>query len=179
MRERIDNIRRNHALEHATVQLMLGKLGPTFHLVGRAANDGFFIFGDVPAEVLTECAHEALHRLKRGESYWAITPLCGTNILVTGALSSLATIGVMKWARKGKWDKAMTASTLAVVVARPLGRWLQRYTTSADLARTEIVDVEQRSRRFFKVTTRQVERLLDSGARDFAEIVPATGDPVV
>jgi hypothetical protein len=154
MSEWIHNIRRNHALEHATVQLMIARLGPTFHLVGRAASDGFFIYGDIPSDVLTECAHEALSRLKSGESYWAITPLCGTNIVITGALSSLATIAVMKTARKGKWDKAMTASMLAVVVARPVGRWLQRFTTSPDLERTEIVTVEQRSQRFFKVVTR-------------------------
>jgi hypothetical protein len=158
MSEWIQNIRRNHALEHATVQLMLARLGPTFHLVGRAASDGFFIYGAIPADVLTECAHEALARLKGGESYWAITPLCGTNILVTGMLSSLATIAVMKTARKGKWDKAMTASTIAVVLARPIGRWLQRYTTSADLERTEIVGLEHRSQRLFKVVTRQVAK---------------------
>src|SRR5215204_3638314 len=155
MSEWIHNIRRNHALEHATVQLMLARLGPTFHLVGRAASDGFFIFGDVPGDVLTECAHDALARLKGGESYWAITPLCGTNIVVTGFLSSLATIAVMNSGiRKGKWDKAMTASMFAVVAARPVGRWLQRYTTSPDLAGTEIVGVEHRSKRLFKVVTR-------------------------
>ena len=157
MSDFIQNIRRNHALEHATVQVMLGRLGPTFHLVGRASSDGFFILGDVPADVLEESAHEALSRLKSGESYWAITPLCGTNILVTGALSSLATIAVMNsGVKKGRWDKAMTASTLAVVLARPLGRWLQRFTTSDDLQQTEIVAIEQRSRRFFKVKTRRV-----------------------
>src|SRR3954468_15918610 len=160
MREFIQNIRRNHALEHATVQIMLARLGPTFHLVGRAANDGFYIFGDVPVDVLTDSAHEALDRLKRGESYWAITPLCGTNLLVTGALSSLATMAVMKTGmRERRWDKAMTASTFAVILARPLGAWLQRYTTSADLNTTEIVEVQQRSKRFFKITTRVVPQV--------------------
>ena len=159
MSEWIRNIRRNHALEHATVQLMIARLGPTFRLAGRASHDGFFIFGDIPHDVLTECAHDALSRLKGGESYWAITPLCGTNIVVTGVLSSLATMAVMQSGiRKGKLDKAITASMLAVVVARPLGRWLQRYTTSPDLERTEIVTVEQRSQRFFKVVTGQGAR---------------------
>jgi hypothetical protein len=155
MSEWIHNIRRNHALEHATVQIMLARLGPTFHLVGRAASDGFFIFGDIPADVLTESAHDALSRLKRGEDYWAITPLCGTNIAITGIMSSLATIAVLKsGTRSRQMDKAITASMFAVVLARPVGRWLQRYTTSADLGRTEIVRVEQRSKRFFKVITR-------------------------
>jgi hypothetical protein len=52
----------------------------------------------------------------------------------------------------------MTASTFAVVLALPLGRWLQRFTTSADLDYTEIVNVEQRGKRLFKVTTRRVEQ---------------------
>jgi hypothetical protein len=160
MRDYFLNVRRNHALEHATVQIMLARLGPTFHLVGRAARDGFFIFGDVPLDVLTESANDALRRMKQGESYWAITPLCGTNILVTGALSSLATFAVLKSSGgKRVWDKAMTASTFAVVLARPLGAWLQRYTTSADLSETEIVEVQQRSKRFFKVTTRVVPQV--------------------
>ncbi|HLF78486.1 MAG TPA: DUF6391 domain-containing protein, partial [Dehalococcoidia bacterium] len=54
------DVRRNHALEHATVSLLLSRLGPNLRLVGRASGDGFFIYGSVPSEVLSQCAQEGL-----------------------------------------------------------------------------------------------------------------------
>ncbi len=77
----LDAVRRNHALEHATVAVLLARHGPT-RLAGRASGDGFFIFGDIEEGELTSCAHEALERLQRGESGLAVSPLCGTNIAV-------------------------------------------------------------------------------------------------
>src|SRR6266540_7052196 len=87
--EMIDAVRRNHALEHGTVTLMIGRVGPTIRLVGRATPDGFYIYGNVPTELLAECAAEALGRFKQGEAALAITPLCGTNIAVGGVLAGL------------------------------------------------------------------------------------------
>ena len=159
MIELIQNIRRNHALEHATVQLLLARLGPTFHLAGRASSNGFFIFGKIPSEALGDCARDGLDRLQRGEDFWAVTPLCGTNIAIAGILASLATLAVTS-GDKGhrKKGKAITASMLAIIVSQPLGRWIQRHiTTSPDLIGTEIVSVETRwNGRFFKVTTQRL-----------------------
>src|SRR3712207_1672235 len=90
----IDATRRNHALEHGTVSIMLGRTGPNLRLVGRAVGDGFYIYGRVSTALLMECAEEALARFKRGEGTLAVTPLCGTNIAVAamlaGAFSVLA-----------------------------------------------------------------------------------------
>jgi hypothetical protein len=154
----IGDVRRNHALEHATVSLMLSRLGPDLRLIGRATGDGFFIYGDVPADVLGECAQEGLTRLKRGEAFWAVTPLCGTNLATAGVLASLSTMAVLgNSARKDKLGNAIVAGILAVTVAQPLGRLIQRHiTTSPDLADTEIVSVERRGNgRYFKVRTRR------------------------
>ena len=63
----VNSVRRNHALEHATVAVLLARHGPT-RLAGRASGDGFFILGDVGAEELASCASEALERLQRGQS---------------------------------------------------------------------------------------------------------------
>lgn len=157
--EFLNNVRRNHALEHATVSLLLARLGPDLRLVGRASSDGFFIYGDLPTEMLASCAREGLQRLQRGEAFWAVTPLCGTNIATAGVLASLATLAVAgNGGGKDRRGNAMLAGILAVVVAQPLGRLLQRYiTTSADLANTEIVSVETRANgRYHKVRTRRV-----------------------
>src|SRR3990172_9188106 len=83
----IGDVRRNHALEHATVSLLISRLGPDLRLIGRASGDGFFIYGDVPSDLLSECAQEGLARLKRGEAFWAVTPLCGTNLATAGVRS--------------------------------------------------------------------------------------------
>jgi hypothetical protein len=154
----IANVRRNHALEHATVSLLLGRLGPDLRVVGRASGDGFFLYGDIPSDLLGQCVQEALTRLKRGEAFWAVTPHCGTNIATTGVLAGLSTLAVTSRSdSKDRVSRAILVSMVAVVVAQPLGRMIQRYlTTSADLSDTEIVAIEQRGKgRFYKVRTRR------------------------
>jgi hypothetical protein len=142
----VGNVRRNHALEHATVSLLLAKLGPDIRLVGRAVNDGFYIYGDIPTAALQECANEGLARMKRGEAFWAVTPLCGTNIATAGIVASLASMAVVGNGRRSeRAPNAMMAGIIAVLLSQPLGRLLQKHvTTSADLANTTIVGVERR-----------------------------------
>jgi len=154
----LGNVRRNHALEHATVSLILARLGPDLRLIGRASSDGFFIYGDVPPSLLAECAKEGLARLQRGEAYWAVTPLCGTNIATAGVLAGLSTLAAVGNAdRKDRVGNAILAAMVAVFVAQPLGRLIQRHvTTSPDLDGTEIVSVESRpGGHFHKVKTRR------------------------
>jgi hypothetical protein len=154
----VASVRRNHALEHATVSLLIGRLGPDIRVVGRASGDGFFLYGDIPSELLGQCVQEALTRLKRGEAFWAVTPHCGTNIATTGVLTGLSTLAVTAGGQsKDRVSRAILVSMLAVVVSQPVGRMIQRYlTTSADLADTEIVAIEQRGKgHFYKVRTRR------------------------
>ena len=154
----IGNVRRNHALEHATVSLLIAKLGPDLRLVGRATGDGFFIYGDIPTNTLTDCANEGLARLKRGEAFWAVTPLCGTNLATAGILAGLSSIATMGTGnRRDRLPSVMMAGILAVIVAQPLGRIVQRHiTTSPDLADTEIVAIDvRRGGAIHKVRTRR------------------------
>jgi hypothetical protein len=154
----INNVRRNHALEHATVSLLISRLGPDLRLVGRASGDGFFIYGDVPPNTLADCVKEGLARLKRGEEFWAVTNLCGTNIATAGFLAGLSTLAVIGNGRgKDRLGSAILASMIAVTAAQPLGRLIQRHiTTSPDLGATEIVSIESRPNgRYHKVRTRR------------------------
>jgi hypothetical protein len=141
-------IRRNHALEHATVSILLGRLGQDTRLVGRASWDGFYIYGNVPADKISECAAEGLARLKQGESHLAVSPLCGTNLAVAGILAGLASVvAVGKRRRFERLPNVLTAAVLAVVGAQPLGRLIQRHvTTSADVDGLEIVGVSPAGR---------------------------------
>jgi hypothetical protein len=145
IRRLVDAVRRNHALEHGTVMIMLGRLGPSLRLVGRATPDGFYIYGRVPTDDLVSSAHEALARFKRGEGNLAITPLCGTNIAVAGVFSGLAAaLALGRRPSAAKLPNAFSAAMLGIVASQPVGRWVQRYlTTRADLDEVEIVGVRR------------------------------------
>src|SRR3989304_256075 len=86
----VNAVSRNHALEHATISILLSRHGPNIRVLGRAAPDGFYLYGDTPTETLRELAQEGLSRLQRGESHLAVSPLCGTNLAVAGVLAGFA-----------------------------------------------------------------------------------------
>ena len=146
----INAIRRNHALEHATISILLSRHGPHMRVIGRAAPDGFYIYGDIPTERLKEFAHEGLARLQRGESHLAVSPLCGTNLAVAGVLAGLASLFAMGSRNKLQGiPGAIMAAMLAVIAAQPLGRLVQKHvTTSPELDGIRIVSVEPMGRRF-------------------------------
>src|SRR5215211_1043623 len=137
LRTLIDATRRNHALEHGTVSIMLGRLGPNVRLVGRAVGDGFYIYGKVPTE--------ALARFHRGEGSLAITPLCGTNIAVAGVLAGvLSTLAMGGTRRLDRMPNVFSAAMFGVVLSQPAGRWVQRFlTTRPDLQDVRIVGVRR------------------------------------
>ncbi len=156
--EFIERVRQNHALEHATVSLLIARLGPDLRLVGRATDDGFYIYGGLPAAAVAESAREGLNRLQRGEAAWAVTPLCGTNLVTAGVLASLSTLLVLgSAARKDRVGNALVAGIAAVTAAQPLGRLIQKHiTTSSALANVEIVSIDSRADgRYHKVKTRR------------------------
>jgi hypothetical protein len=158
----VNAVRRNHALEHATISILLSRHGPQTRVLGRAAPDGFYIYGDVPTEALREFAQEGLARLQRGESHLAVSPLCGTNLAVAGVLAGLASLfAVGGRTRLQGLPGALMAAMLAVIAAQPLGRLVQKHlTTSPELDGLRIVSVEPMGRRFprlHKVRTAPVQ----------------------
>ena len=160
----VGDVRRNHALEHATVQLLIARIGPDLRIVGRAAGDGFRLYGHVPPQALAECVRDALNRLQAGEAHWAVTPLCGTNLATAGILASLATLFVAN-RTKDKVANGIVAGIAAVTVAQPLGRMIQeKLTTSPDLADTELLAIESRADgRYHRIRTRRVPGLVNQG----------------
>ena len=151
----LDAIRRNHALEHATVAVLLAQTGPQ-RLAGRAAVDGFVIVGEVDTTALDRAAQEALRRLQAGQASLAISPLCGTNIVVTAALAALgATLMLAFGHGSQRLPNAFMAAMACAVAGQPGGRIVQRYlTTLTDHADIEIVGTRSLFGRMHKVETR-------------------------
>jgi hypothetical protein len=131
----ISTIRRNHGIEHATVHV-LTEWDPEIRLVGRADNNGFNIYGDVPTELLEKATNEALDRMKHGQGKLAVHPRCGTQIVVGGLLTGLAAAAALgRRPKLSKLPDAIVATTLAAFVSQPLGLMVQeKITTSPDVA---------------------------------------------
>jgi len=145
IRRFIDATRRNHALEHGTVSILLGRTGPNVRLVGRAVSDGFYIYGRVPTELLAACAYEALDRFQRGEGTLAVTPLCGTNIAVAGVLAGALSVLAMGADRRvERLPNVFSAAMVGVVLSQPVGRWVQTHvTTRPDLEGLRIAGIRR------------------------------------
>jgi len=145
-RNLITSLRQNHALEHATTSLLTRKLDYKVRMIGRATIDGFYIYGNVPTEEIREASTEGLARLQSGEREMAVSPFCGTNILVAGIMAGLAcfvTLGGKD--RKGRLPQAMVAATWAIIAAQPVGRAAQKYlTTSSNLSGVTIKRITRR-----------------------------------
>lgn len=143
----ISRIRRNHALEHATIHL-LNRRQAHLSLVGRSDWGGFTIYGPVDTADLRQAAAEALQRLQAGETELAVHSRCGTVLATTGILTALASFLAISLDGSGKrfrWSSipaAMLAATGAAILAQPVGLMLQeQFTTNSDPGQLEIRDI--------------------------------------
>ena len=133
----LSRLRRNHALEHATIHVLSARF-PWGTFVGRSDVRGFFLFADVPGAAVTTAVEEALGRLRAGEARLSIHPNCGTNLLTSGVLAASAAFAAFAGSSNGRsrfsrLPAAIFLTALALLVAQPLGTALQRsVTTQAD-----------------------------------------------
>ena len=138
----IATIRRNHALEHATIHV-LTEHNPRRRLVGRTTVSGFYLYGEVETEEVAAAVSEALGRLQRGEHDLAVHPRCGTNLATAGVLAGLSSFVAMSGRSKSrlvKLPQILLAATIAVIAAQPLGLALQKHVTT--LPQVERVTIE-------------------------------------
>ena len=139
----VRRVRRNHALEHATVTLLLER-GVVPPLGGYSTSGGFFIFGRVPTDVLQEVVAEALAGLEGGNEDLAISPHCGTNLAVgtlIGVLLANAIIGRRREGRLKRLPFAIMGLAVGAALGRPVGNVLQRRFTT--LARMDGLTVDR------------------------------------
>lgn len=139
--------RRNHALEHATIHILSGYL-PAVSMAGRANSRGFFIYGDLHTEALRQAVREAIQRMTAGESYLAIHPNCGTNLVTTAIFSATATMLAIAGKRRHLLDRIPTGllgALAGVFLGQMVGLNLQeRITTCAELDVVKVVQISRR-----------------------------------
>jgi hypothetical protein len=145
----IAQTRRHHALEHATIQVLNNRF-PTLHLVGWSTHRGFYIHGHVSTADVQNAVAEALARLRRGESYLAIHPRCGTNLVTTGTLVGLIAFLTMlpgdRRSRRERLPLVLLLSTLGALFAQPLGMLVQEHiTTDPSMDGAITVEIESSS----------------------------------
>lgn len=132
----ISRTRRNHGLEHATLNV-LAKQVPGQKFAGHSDPAGFWILGEVSTEKLARAALEALSDLRDGKKELAYHQNCGTNYLVSGAAAGLAgAAGLIGTDRKAgsrleRIPLIVALATAALILTRPLGPLVQKkWTTS-------------------------------------------------
>ncbi|MBN2006131.1 MAG: hypothetical protein JXA21_22435 [Anaerolineae bacterium] len=142
----LQHIRRNHSLEHATINLVTEQY-PLAQVVGFSGPWGFTLYTSLTAEEIVPAVMKALQRLKAGESNLRIHANCGTNLAVAAMLTAGATLlGTGKetsWLKRlERFPQLILLNVLALMVARPLGEWVQAHlTTDPDLTQMDIASI--------------------------------------
>jgi hypothetical protein len=141
----LSRIRRHHALEHATIRI-LNRRRPTVQLAGMSTPGGFFVHGDVSTPEIESALAEAQARLSSGDQNLALHPHCGTNLVTAGTLAGLLAFLTMlpgdQRARRTRLPLVLLLSTLAMLLAQPLGLAVQQHvTTKASLGNLYVARV--------------------------------------
>jgi hypothetical protein len=144
----VRRVRRNHGLEHATIHVLSRDIRGS--MAGRAVIDGFYIYGNLKTTQVLDAVQEAIDRMRRGEHILAIHPNCGTGLVTSGFLTSLAVIGATIGTNQSFFQRLrrlpvmVTLSIIALIVSQPAGLSLQRHiTTLGDPGNMELVDVKR------------------------------------
>ena len=136
-------MRRNHSIEHGTITLLLEQ-GVRPPLAGLSTPGGFFVFGNVERTQLTGAVNESLRRLHAGDHELAISPYCGTNIVVSATIAGIAAALVFGRSKRKliRVPIALGAVLASMSLGRPIGKIVQRkYTTLADVHATELAGI--------------------------------------
>lgn len=176
LEQTISRIRRNHGLEHATIHV-LSENYSQFSAQGNSDHRGFSlnIYGDIAADQVDAAVQEAHERLRKGEHSLAVHPNCGTVLITTAVMATLAVqlvFGVESLRSDASSSRfstlfntgpmAVLMAVLAIIVSRPLGMKLQaQYTTDGHIGDLEIVRVRSVSP---SLVTRLFQILLTGGS---------------
>lgn len=139
----VRRIRQHHAIEHATIHLLSAR-HPRTTIAGLSDPWGFTLYGDVPQMDVRAAVSEALLRLQAGEAKLAIHPNCGTNLVATTLLVTLAALIGAAGHRPFLEKYATTSFAVlgALFLAQPVGLHLQQYTTLPTVTDRWLVSID-------------------------------------
>ena len=144
LKDTINRIRRNHALEHAVVALLLER-GASPPIGGYSTRGGFFIVAAIPTADLASVVSDALSKLNAGESELAVSPHCGTNLATGALITSLITRLVIGKRKMPLWKRLPLLAAAAIaggLLGRCVGDVIQRrYTTLARMDALQVVSI--------------------------------------
>ncbi|MCJ7622197.1 MAG: DUF6391 domain-containing protein [Anaerolineaceae bacterium] len=148
----VGQVRRNHAMEHATLHMLTKKKNSQF-FAGHADHRGFRIFGNATTEEVHEAVEEALVRLRAGEKRLAVHPNCGTNFVVSGIMAGCAAwLGMLgtESSFRRKLDRLpiiIMVTTLVLIYSRALGPLMQEHlTTNAKIGNLQVIEIMRHDR---------------------------------
>ncbi|MEI7987990.1 MAG: DUF6391 domain-containing protein [Chloroflexota bacterium] len=154
----IIKIRRNHGLEHATLQILSRKY-PERPMAGYSDMHGFRIIGNISQNELANAVEEALQRLRSGEFYLAIHPHCGTNFVTSGLLTGLSGALMMigsgpRWHDKiNRIGMAAIAGIAVLIISQPLGPLFQsKITTCSNPGSMRITGIQTTQHKDFSIS---------------------------
>ncbi len=134
-------LRRNHALEHATIVVMMQR-EPGRRFNGFSDDDGFFVQGVRSTDDVDGAAREALKRLRAGEKGLAIHRNCGTTIVAANMLAAVffvVALGVGLYLGWPLYLLILGGVALSLLLRVPLSLLLQRFvTTDSNLSNVEV-----------------------------------------
>ncbi len=137
------NIRRNHAIEHATINVLEQSAGYQLNISGLSQEDGFYIAGIENPEIVERAAIRGLDLLKQGHCYLAIHRRCGTDIALANFVTALIFIVLLFSTRTISILNIILALLLSNFISPYLGDYVQKYfTTSCEVKNTEIIGLQ-------------------------------------
>ena len=147
----VRRVRRNHGLEHATAHVLAGRI-KNLSINGRSDAGGFWLMVNVEQADMESAVAEALRRMQNGEHGLAVHPNCGTGLVTTGIMASMAgmlgSVG-MKRDLTSSFSRLPTIILLtigAIWFSHPVGLKLQEhFTTLGDPGDLEVLSVKRES----------------------------------
>lgn len=134
-------LKRNHALEHATINILEERYGVK-NLSGLAVEEGFYVSWPYDPMYVLETAKEGLYHLNKGHKELAIHKRCGTVALGTNIVAVIFfIIFLILWGFN--LFTLITPMIIGILIGNPVGIFFQKYlTTDTNVENVEILGVE-------------------------------------
>lgn len=133
------DLRKNHALEHATINVLEKDYGCN-NLAGYAKEEGFYIIGLNNIIDVEQAARKGLMLMKEGGKSLAIHRRCGTSLTAANFVSAVIFLGLL--IATGYFS--ILSMIIAIVISQLVGPFLgeavqKKFTTTPDVDEMEIV----------------------------------------